>query len=137
MLKELVKIYLQLLKKKLQSKFFLLFLFLLIILISYYRVNLDVVSFYKGSELEFKLEVSDKKYENNQYTISFLGKEKMRIKLLKMQSKLHTLSPGIPSSGLHSSKTALKSSVILNGCLNSSLISKSVSIILLSLLTIN
>ena len=72
-----MKIYLQLLKKKLQSKFFLLFLFLLIILISYYRVNLDVVSFYKGSELEFKLEVSDKKYKNNQYTISFLGKEKI------------------------------------------------------------
>ena len=67
----------QVLKKILQSKYLLLSLFLLVIIISYYRTNLPINSSYKGSELEFKLEVLDKKYKNEMWTIIFLGKEKL------------------------------------------------------------
>ena len=66
----------QVLKKILQSKYLLL-IFLLVIIISYYRVNLDRKSLYDGSELEFELTVLDKKYRNNRYTITFEGKEKL------------------------------------------------------------
>lgn len=67
----------QVLKKVLQSKYLLFCLFLLIILISYYRINLEKKSYYKGNELEFELVVEDKKYKNDQYTITFMGKEKL------------------------------------------------------------
>ncbi len=67
----------QILKKILQSNYLMLCLFLLIILISYYRTTLVNNSFYKGDELEFKLEVVDKKYKENKYTVTLLGKEKL------------------------------------------------------------
>ena len=67
----------QVLKKILLSKYLLLFIFLLVIIISYYRVNLDKESFYKGSELEFNLTVLDKEYKDNRYKITFKGKEKL------------------------------------------------------------
>ena len=66
----------QVLKKILQSKY-LLVIFLLVILVSYYRVNLDRKSLYSGSEIEFELTVLDKKYKDNRYTITFEGKEKL------------------------------------------------------------
>ena len=67
----------QVLKRILQSKYLLLIIFLLVIIISYYCVNLDKKSFYEGSELEFKLTVLNKEYKNNRYTITFKGKEKL------------------------------------------------------------
>ena len=63
-------------KKVLQSKYCLL-LFILTIFISYYRVNLKKNSLYKGNETIFELQVIDKKYKNDQYTIIFSGKEKL------------------------------------------------------------
>ena len=67
----------QVLKKILLSKYFILFVFLLVIIISYYRVNLDRKSLYDGSELEFKLTVLDKEYRDNRYKVTFKGKEKL------------------------------------------------------------
>ncbi len=64
-------------KKILQSKYNLFILFLLIIFISYYRVNIKKESVYKGSENEFRLTVIDKKYKDDKYTITFNGKEKI------------------------------------------------------------
>ena len=66
----------QILKKILQSNYLLLCLFILVILISYYRCNLEKISVYKD-EVEFKLKVIDKKYKNNKYTVTLLGKEKL------------------------------------------------------------
>ena len=67
----------QVLKKKLLSKYFLLYLFLLIIIISFYRTNLEKISSYEGSEQNFKLKIIDKKYKNDQYTITFTNQEKL------------------------------------------------------------
>ena len=64
-------------KKILQSKYLFFILFLLIIIISYYRVNLEKESVYKKDDNEFKLIVDSKKYKNELYTIVFSGKEKL------------------------------------------------------------
>ena len=66
----------QVLKKILQSKY-LLFLLILIIIISYIRINLVHNSLYKGNENNFELKVIDKKYKHDKYTITLLGKEKL------------------------------------------------------------
>lgn len=65
----------QVLKKVLQSKY-LIYLFLLIIILSYYRVNQEKNSVYQENEEIFELTVVDKKYDDD-YTITFLGKEKL------------------------------------------------------------
>ncbi len=67
----------QVLKKILLSKWLLFVLLILIILLSYYRINIEKHSLYKGNELEFTLKVIDKKYKNDKYTITFMGKEKL------------------------------------------------------------
>ena len=67
----------QVLKKILQFKYTLFLIFILIIFLSYYRVNLVKTSVYNGNEKEFKLTVIDKKYKDDQYTIVFLGNEKI------------------------------------------------------------
>ncbi len=65
------------LKKVLQSNYLLLCVFFVFILFSYYRINLNVDSFYEGDELEFRLKLIDKKYKNNQFLLTFIGKEKL------------------------------------------------------------
>ena len=69
--------FLQVLKKILLSKYFLFIVFLLIILVSFYRVNNEKESKYKGNEKNFQLTVLDKKYKDDQYTIFFEGNEKL------------------------------------------------------------
>ena len=64
-------------KKVLQSKYYLFCLFLLMVIIAYYRVNLKVNSLYKGNETSFRLTVIEKKYKDNQYTVIFKEKEKL------------------------------------------------------------
>ena len=61
----------------LQSKYFLFILFILIILFSYYRVNLKKDSVYKGNESDFELTIVDKKYKDDKYTIVFKNSEKL------------------------------------------------------------
>lgn len=77
MLKELGKAFIHRLKKTLQYKYFWLIVFLLFILISYGRISIEKKSSYSDRENEFKLVVLDKKYQNNKYTITFKGKEKL------------------------------------------------------------
>ena len=64
-------------KKVLQSKYLLFCMFLLTVFISYYRVNLDKKSIYKGNEDEFELMVISKKYKDEKYNVIFNGKEKL------------------------------------------------------------
>ena len=64
-------------KKVLQSKYALFILFLLVIIISYYRVNLEKTSIYKGKEKEFRLTIVDKKYKDDQYTVILDDNEKL------------------------------------------------------------
>ena len=64
-------------KKVLQSKYLLCCLFLLIVLVSYYIVNLEKESKYKGKENDFILTVIDKKYKNDSYTVVLNGYEKI------------------------------------------------------------
>ncbi len=66
----------QILKKALQSNYLIFCIFIVVIIFSYYRFNLEKNSLYKGNETEFKLEVIDKKYKDK-YTITLLGKEKL------------------------------------------------------------
>ena len=83
MLRELGKIFLLILKKILQYKYLWFIVFLIIILISYGRVNLKSESKYKKSEKEFNLIIIDKKIKDNRYTITLKGKEKL---ITKVQS---------------------------------------------------
>ena len=64
-------------KTILQSKYLFFILFILVIIISYYRTNLEKKSIYKGNETIFKLKIVDKKYKNNQYIVIFDDKEKL------------------------------------------------------------
>ena len=64
-------------KKILQSKYILFIIFLLIICISYYRVNSYKNSVYKGNECIFRLTIISKKYKNDQYMVTFSGKDNL------------------------------------------------------------
>ena len=77
MLKELEKIFLTLLKKVLWYKYIWFIIILIIILISYGRINLNHDSEYKKSDKEFELVVIDKRVKDNKYTITFRGSEKI------------------------------------------------------------
>lgn len=79
MLKELGKISLSVLEKILRCKYLLFIIFILVILVSYFRVNLNRISKYDGSEKEFNLTVINKKHKNNQYIVTLKEKEKIII----------------------------------------------------------
>ena len=67
----------QVLKKVLQFKYLLLIIFLLVMIISYYRISFNNKSSYIGSELDFELKIIDIKHKEDKYTITFEGKEKL------------------------------------------------------------
>ena len=65
------------LKKVLLCKYWLFIIFLFVIIISFYRTNLDYQSSYGGDEHEFRLTVIDIKHNDNKDIITFSGKEKL------------------------------------------------------------
>ena len=67
----------QVLRKVLLYKYFFYILFLIIIIVSYYRVNLNINSFYGGDEHIFKLTVIDIKYQKDKDIVTFKGNEKL------------------------------------------------------------
>ena len=67
----------QVLKKVLQFKYLLLIIFLLVMIISYYRISFNNKSSYIGSELDFELKIIDIKHKEDKYTITFEGQEKL------------------------------------------------------------
>lgn len=77
MLKELGKIFTMQLKIVLASKCFWFIVLLIIVIVSFFRINLENKSVYDEKEKEFKLVVKDVKEKNNQYTVILEEKEKL------------------------------------------------------------
>ena len=67
----------QVLKKVLLCKYSLFIIFILIMLLSFFRTNLEHKSVYNGGEDAFKLKVLDIKYKENSNTITFQGNERL------------------------------------------------------------
>ena len=66
----------QRLKKVLQYKYSIFIILVIVLLLSYYRVNLSRKSVYSEDEKVFKLTIVDKKYKNGNFEIIFKAKEK-------------------------------------------------------------
>ena len=71
------KIYLTILKRVLLYKYLLFVIFLIIILISFNRVNTIHKSVYNGNETEFNLKVLSIKHKDNINTVTLIGYEKI------------------------------------------------------------
>ena len=77
MLKELGKTFIMRLKIILQYKYFWFIVLSIIIIISFFRINLKNNSKYSKEEKEFKLVVEEKHKKNDQYIITFKAKERI------------------------------------------------------------